>query len=232
MWEQSYNNFQSISGSFAWVEYGRIIFSPLLIAFLPLTIFFWKQLSRLNRLISGVLIIYWLSIYIASGTFKGLADFIITLPFILIARHFWTASKPLALVKPACVLISFFIISGVFGEGQMGREGGVGENGVFNDGAGLISTDRRSVVASVLSPKQLIIYESLSRYIVQGYYALDMAFDVESNHTGFLGHSLFLADQANSIFGSTYFTDNSIPGVLEQETGYVCIPYGIPYMFG
>ncbi len=218
---QVYNEFQAVSGSFVIVEYGRIVFAPLLVAFFPLTIFFWKDLSRLNKLLSTTLIFYWLSIYIASGTSKGLADFIITFPFLLVVRRFWMPPKSLAWKKPLAGLIVIFLAFLMFfGEGQKGREGGVGENGVFNDGADLITSDRFSGLSAVLGDNQLVIYESLTRYVVQGYYALDMAFDIESRHTGFLGHSMFLSAQGNTVTGSTYFTDNSVPGVLEQETGY------------
>ena len=218
---QAYNDFQSITGSFVLVEYGRIIFAPLLLAFFPLTIFSWKELSKTNKFVSMLLIFYWLSIYIASGTSKGLADFIITFPFLYVARRFWMPSKSLDWKKLSSGLMLVFLMFFVFfGEGQKGREGGVGENGVFNDGADVISSDRLSGVSAILSENQLIIYESLSRYLVQGYYALDMAFDMESKHTWLLGHSMFLSAQGNAITGSTYFTDNSVPGVLEQRTGY------------
>ena len=218
---KSYNDFQAISGSMPIVEYGRILFSPVLVAFFPMTIFLWNYMARSRKLMAALLIFYWISIYVSSGVNKGLADFIITLPVFLVAHIFWSKSRFISIKKIliSCLVLLILFLS-FFGEGQKHREGGVGAEGVFNIGSSIIYSDRDSNLTKNLPESVLIIYESLSRYINQGYYALDKSFDIENSHTAFLGHSMFLSRQANRIIDTTYFTDNSLPGVLEKNEGY------------
>lgn len=222
----AYNIFQEMSGSYVVVEYLRIILAPILAAFFPLTFFLWRHLSTRKKLISFAVMSYWICIYLASGTNKGIADVIITLPvFVLLALYYrggrlrLTKNRILAIIMAG---VTFFLFLSFFGGGQEGREGGVGRGGVFYDGYQLIRADRSSLLSKFLTEKQLIIYESLTRYLTHGYYALDMSMDLldESSHTGFVGHSMFLSREANKVGDTNYFSEKSVPGLLEEKTGY------------
>ena len=214
----AYNQGQDSGDAYVYVEYVRIILAPFLMAFFPLSFFSWSFLSARKRYTTLALMLYWISIYVSSGTNKGLADLIITLPvFILLARYFRggslgiTTKKILGFVM-LCVV--GFLFLAFFGTGQSGREGGVGLGGVFNDGTSLIKADRSSALSQSLTERQLVTYESFTRYLVQGYYALDMSLGLldESKQTHFIGHSMFLSRKVDQINGNNYYKENSIPG--------------------
>ena len=99
---------------------------------------------------------------------------------------------------------------------QVQRGGGVGINGVLNTGSGLIYAET-GMLSNILSDNYRIFYESITRYLVQGYYALALSFDINHTTTFGFGNSMFLARNANSIFETTYFTQQSLPGLLEAK---------------
>ena len=221
----AYNqNFERLEAGNAFVimEYLRMFLSPLLLGVFPLAVVYWSRLSGWLRFLCFVAIIFNLSLYIATGTNKGLADFLVTLPWfmfmgvsagILRMRIRWRT-----LAMGFTVLIVAFLQ--FFGMGQMQRAGGVGEFSVFNTGFGLVESDTANAVSQVLSDNQRIIFESLTRYVGQGYYALSMSFDIDHWSTLGLGHSMFLARNADAIFSTNHFSWGSIPGLLEVETGW------------
>lgn len=204
------------------VEYFRILLSPYMVALFPLTVVLWGRLSGKFRLIACVAILFNLSVYIATGTNKGLADFVVTSPWLVFLG---IKAKTLRFRIPRGVLVPVFVILFVaflqfFAAGQAQREGGVGELGVLNTGAGLLFADQQPMVSQLLGDGGRIAFESISRYLGQGYYALSMAFHVDYHSTLGFGHSMFLARNADSLFGTDRFTVGSLPGQLEEQTGW------------
>jgi hypothetical protein len=204
------------------VEYLRMLFAPWLIAVFPLVAVYWSLLSTRIRVLCAIVILFNLSMYMAIGTNKGIADSIITLPWLILLGvssgilKLSFRRRTLAIIF-VILAISFFLF---FGMTQTQRSGGVGELGVFNSGFGLIEADRTNAISILLSDNSRIIYESLSRYLCQGYYALSLTFNIEYNSTLGLGHSMFFARNADSLFDTVYFTSDSLPGLLENQTGY------------
>jgi hypothetical protein len=204
------------------VEYVRMLLSPLLVGLVPVAIVYWSRLSRGLKIGCAISIAFHLSLYVATGTNKGLADFAVTLPW-LVFLGVKTGTLRLVVrprVLAACFLVLFVAFLAFFGAGQAQREGGVGELGVFNTGSGLIEADREDSISSQMSDSQRIVYESLARYLGQGYYALSMTFDLEHSSTYGFGHSMFLARNADAIFGTNHFTAGSLPGLLEERTNW------------
>jgi hypothetical protein len=64
------------------------------------------------------------------------------------------------------------------------------------------------------------VYESFARYLGQGYQALALSFDLEHPLTWGFGNSMFLARNADRVLGTDFFVSQSLPGVLEAETGW------------
>lgn len=207
---------------FVVVEYLRILFAPFLIAVFPLTIVYWSRLSLQIKLLSLVLIFFNLSLYLATGTNKGMADLVITFPWLIFLGvstgllHLQIRRRWLVM----CVVVLFIAFLQFFGMGQAEREGGVGELGIFNTGSGVIEADRDNFLSVLLSDSQRIIFESLARYIGQGYYALSMSFGLDHTSTLGVGHSMFLARNADAAFNTEYFTSGSLPGLLETNSGW------------
>jgi hypothetical protein len=214
----------SESNPFVLVEYVRMLLSPLLIGVLPLTVVYWRRLSTAVRMVCLGTILAGLSFYIATGTNKGLADFVVTLPWLIyvaaFSRHRKIHVNWWAVGAIATVLLAAFLQ--FFGAGQALREGGVGEFGVFEtgDGKGWLFADDLHPVSQLLSDSNRIIFESLTRYLGQGYYALSMSLELEGGQTLGLGHSMFLARNADAVFATDHFTTASIPAMLEERTGW------------
>lgn len=203
-------------------EYLRILFSPLLLAVFPLTIVYWRSLSAGVRLASVFVIAFHLAVYISTGTNKGIADAVITLPWLMFLG---VSSGALVIRIPKWALAVgvatlFFAFLQFFGIGQAQRQGGEGVAGVFNTGFGLLDTDAGHAISSLLSENQRIIFESVARYVGQGYYALSLSFPIEHSSTLGLGNSMFLARNADALFGGDYFTWQSLPGLLERNSGW------------
>jgi hypothetical protein len=205
------------------VEYLRMLLSPLLVGLLPLTVVYWSRLPGKLKLAALAGVAFHLSVYVATGTNKGIADFAVTLPWLIwLGVILGTLRLPVSGRTVGLVLALLFVaFLAFFGEGQAQREGGVGEQGVFNTGFSIIEADRSTnSISTGMTESQRIVYESLTRYVGQGYYALSMTLDLPHSSTLGFGHSMFLARNANAIFGTDYFTAGSLPGLLEDKTGW------------
>jgi hypothetical protein len=203
---------------FIYVEYIRLLVSIFLISLWPLTIVYWTYLSIFLKISCLTIIMGNLSIYVATGTNKGLADFIITLPWLILLAN--VASKrgfkisKLYLVSSAFILIFIFML--LFTFGQLQRSGGVADKGVMNLGSELIYANSDKI-QPYLNENIIKGYESITRYLGSGYYALSLALKVDSPSTLGLGNSMFIARNADSVFDTNFFTDESLPGRLESE---------------
>lgn len=217
-------NFERLEdgNSFVIVEYLRMLLSPLLVGVYPLAIVYWSRLSGRVRALCFAAIMFNLSLFLATGTNKGLADLMVTLPWLIFLGISAGVLKIRIRLRALAIGFAALFVAFLqfFGTGQIQREGGVGELGVFNTGSGLLQADASNAISQILSSELRIIYESLTRYIGQGYYALSMSFDIDHGSTFGFGHSMFLARNADAIFGTNHFTAGSIPGLLEAQTGW------------
>lgn len=203
------------------VEYVRILFAPLLIGLLPLTVTYWGRLSSRWRGLAAFALVMHLSIYVSSGVNKGIADVIILFPW------FWYLARVLRaptvrsrkLFIGAALAISGFLFISFFADGQRLREGNVGEGGVVYDGTEVISAREYGSWQPFQGDAQ-IAYESLSRYLTSGYYGLSLGMRVDSPSTFGFGNSLFLARNADLLSGGDYFTTKSVPGEMERVFGW------------
>ena len=203
---------------FIYVEYFRHLVSIFLISLWPLTVVYWSYLSIFLKICCLTILLGNLSIYIATGTNKGLADFIITLPWLIllanVASHGGYKISKFYLFSLVLILISVFML--LFTFGQLQRSGGVADKGVMNLGSELIYANSDQL-QPYLSENIIKGYESIARYLGSGYYALSLALNVDSPSTLGLGSSMFIARNADAVFDTHFFTDKSLPGRLESE---------------
>jgi hypothetical protein len=222
---QAYNeNYARLASGnpFVIVEYLRMFFSVFLVSVYPLMVVYWTKLNGRRKLLSICVVILMLSTYIATGTNKGLADFVISIP-LLVLLAIWSGNLQLKISKKVTFIIFSLLMCSFlafFGNGQKQREGGVGERGVFNTGSYLIEAKKNDYVSNLLGADYVIIYESLTRYLGQGYKALSMSFNIETESTFGFGNSMFFSRNGNAVFNTNFFTEQSIPGVLEKESGW------------
>lgn len=209
----------ALGNQYVLFEYIRLVLGPLLILSFPLTIFLWNKLNIWWRIAAVASILVTVSIYLSVGVNKGIADIVITFPWLYLMRHASFTPREQFLVRPANIvfLVTFIVFLVFFGATQEGREGNVGIKGIFATGTYIISADSSGFVGS---DQWRIVYESLVRYLTQGYQALSMAMTLENPGTYGLGNSMFFAQNAVSITGNDYFVSQSLPGILEVKYGW------------
>lgn len=209
--------------AFVWAEYLRILLAVPITSTFPLLVYLWGSLGWGRRLLGAGVVIFHMCIYMATGTNKGIADVIITLPLLLVLAS-WAGGIRLQVFRPRYLLLfilAFALFLEFFSAGQVGRIGGVGQSGVLPAGQVVVQADRRNgEYAALLSPPLMVTYESLTRYMGQGYYAFASSMDLDSPSTFGFGHSMFLGRNMDSLLGTRYFTENSLPSVLEQRKGW------------
>lgn len=218
----AYNlNFERLEqgNPFVLVEYARMFLSPWIIGLFPVAVVHWNSLSRPIKYLCIAAIFLNITLFIATGTNKGLADFVITLPWLIFLG---VSIGSLRISSKVLVFFGILIVAlfGFFGAGQAQRAGDAGILGAFDSGDGVIYADRDHFVSILLPDFLVIVFESITRYVTQGYYALSLTFSIVGDTTYGFGNSMFLARNADALTGTTYFTLQSLPGLLEQSHGW------------
>lgn len=311
-------------GDFVYVEYARILFAAFTLSLYPLTMLYWKSLTRTLRIVSGLLILFNLLIFISVGQNKGLADIVATLFFLVVAGHLAHRAHAMRAIVAAAAtvtvgLVAFFFY---FGMTQLLRRGGavLGQRGSFGwetsvpgtyevpgetttaqtvpavtapepqpapaptaeapmptlqpapqpeapvsksapaplePPAALAGAPAGPESAPIALPPETVelpapaappmpsatdigavtaypdhwvarvapdfvrsTYESFARYLGQGYQALSLTLDLDHSTTWGFGNSMFFARNADRVLGTEHFVAESLPGVLERETGW------------
>lgn len=217
-------NFERLEAgnSYVVVEYLRMLLSPFLVAVFPLTVLYWGRMRWGLRAAALAAIAFNLSIYLATGTNKGIADVVVTLPWLVVLaaaigtirlRH-----MKLKMTLASLVLIALFLY--FFSEGQQQRSGSGTEYSTFFTGIAVLQADSGNFISSLLPEELRVVYEALTRYVVHGYYALSLALQTDTPSTLGFGHSMFMARNADLVFGSDHFVAQSIPAILERDQGW------------
>jgi hypothetical protein len=240
-----------VFGPHVYVEYARILLAVVILPMVPLTIIYWRSLSRIERFLAGATIAWYLSIFIAVGQNKGLADAIATWAILIIAGIIFRRLplRSLLIKLPIAYAVSLVLFFSYFGMTQLLRHGGAVANdpGTLTwyapvestepvaetaddagDGRGLhVGTGPTSIVAY---PDHLVAriapdfvrnaYESFARYLGQGYQALAFSIDYAHPSTLGVGNSMFLSRNVDRVLKTDFFESQSLPGILERETGW------------
>jgi len=203
-------------------EYLRMLVSPWLLGVLPLTAFYWTRLSPAWRAAGLGSIAFTLAIYMSIGVNKGIADLVVTLPWLLLLANQagLLTVRRLGLKLGLSSLAMLALFFAFFSAGQQSREGSGTEYGSFFTGGEVLLADSKHFISAWLPDGLRLIFEAVSRYVVQGYYALSLALQTDTPSTWGFGHSMFLARNADVIAGGSFFVEQSIPGVLEREHGW------------
>ena len=72
-----------LGNKYLFVEYIRMLFSVYLAGIYPLVVFYWSRLSGQTKFYGLSIILFNIAVYVASGINKGIADVVITLPWLL-----------------------------------------------------------------------------------------------------------------------------------------------------
>jgi hypothetical protein len=198
------------------VEYVRIVFGPVLFPLLPLTIYYWQRLAISIRLLSILSIIGFVFIYIATGTNKAVADFILICPWLIVASIF------AGIMKIRKIHLTLFLIIGVvlvvlfanfFVEGQKNRPGA---NVAYFSGINM-NADLDNFMVRDLSSNAKIGVVALTGYLTQGYYALSLSLERPFMPMFGVGNSMFLYRNAARITGVYAIEEMPYPVQIEKD---------------
>jgi hypothetical protein len=213
------NRFRAEGGGIA--EYLRIAFGPFLFMLLPLTVFYWQRLGWIVRALSAFAILGFLAIYVAIGTNKAIADFVLLVPCLVLAGSMSGALRLSRTYKIALIGFSagaFLLFIMFFGLTSVSRNRG--ESQVSSFGRIGISADSNNFMVRYLPESQKAAAISLTSYLSQGYYALYLSLDEPYIPMFGVGNSFFLSHNAARVLDNPEIEWMAYPMRLSRWDGY------------
>jgi len=194
------------------VEYIRIIVSPVLSLLLPLTFFYWGRLKPIVKFFSVFSMLGFLAIYVGTGTNKGIADFVLLVPCILLARFLAGQTKIkwriiiLSVVIYGFMLGLFFSFFGSTMNSRMGSKEAVASFFVLH-----ITADFDNFIIRPLPAELKIPTVGFISYLTQGYYGLYLSLEKPFVPMFGVGNSMFLYFNAIKITGMKEIAEMPYP---------------------
>ena len=217
-YSDKFSNYQTFGGQGTTImDYITLLLFPVMWVAFPLGVFFWKQLSFPVRVALVGWIILDLSTWIAAGTNKGIADFVLLLPCMLVARN---PAMLMKIRRRNMIGIGLITIIGVaalftfFSMGVLGRSGGKGD--LLSDAAAGVSADLDNPILKY-SPSALrgqIV--SFTSYFTQGYYGLSLSLKEPFVFCYGVGNSYFLEGLSRHLVSTPIMFD-TYPGRIEAR---------------
>lgn len=196
------------------LSYIRFFLGPLLVLLFPLSVLYWDELSRTQKVLSFLTIIGGVIGWMLVGKNKGLADILIVLPWLLIGRAI-RHNKPMnlkrGLVWATGIALLAMLFLTLFYRGQVERSGRRREiTKSFREVP--VHAYRNGPLLDQLSPENQGIYRGLSVYLTGGYYGLSLALEKPFVWTYGVGHSMFLHYRMDRLLGEPIISDRSYVG--------------------
>ncbi len=189
-------------------EYIRIILSPFLFGLLPCVVWYWDELSKINKKLGVIVILINLLVSIFSGINQGIFLVILLSSFLILLKKRKQIFK--AKTMTSMIVIAISVVAGLnfFVESQMTRSGSAAITGVSSN-QGYYSD------YNINDGKLAVLYSSMSAYLTQGYRALELSFNSDYEFTYGVGNSSFLSRQVDRVF-DTNISDNALPAKIEE----------------
>ena len=209
-------------GAWVIIEYFRILLAPLLAFAFPYVIVTWNERTTVERLACLVIVLFNVCLYISIATNKAIVDTVLLVPWLVMigiaTKHIvlHRRGKIVLTTISAVTLVLAFLF---FGYGQTHRSGDVATGRTFGPPI-FIDADPSNWLTSSFSETSQIYIESLLRYLCQGYYALSRAMLLDFDPTFGFGNSMFLAKNAEAVFGIQTIVSSTYPAKLEQAEGW------------
>ena len=196
--------------------YVTLMLYPVMWLAFPLGIFFWKQLSATVRFALVVWIIVDLTTWIAGGTNKGIADLVLLLPSMLVARNPAMLTKIRApnLRVLAIAFLGFASLLLFFSGGISGRGGGAGDP--LYEPSARISADTENLTLKFFPERVQVTLASFASYFGQGYYALSLTLNEPFVFCYGVGNSYFL-EGLSRHFVSEPIASKTYPARIEEQ---------------
>jgi hypothetical protein len=215
---KSTNEMRSQGG--AMVEYIRIIVSPALSLLLPLTFFYWGRIKPIVKFFSVFTLLGFLAIYVATGTNKAIADLVLLVPCIVLARYLAGQAK----VKWPRIILLVVICGFMFGlffsffaatmTSRLGSKEAVASFSTLN-----INADLDNFIIRPLPEELKIPAVALINYLTQGYYGLYLSLEKPFVPMFGVGNSVFLYFNAIKLIGIEEIKEMPYP-IRTREDGW------------
>lgn len=205
------------TGAGAAIEYLRILLGPLLYAYFPLAVFYWRFLSFRLRALTLVQVLLTVVLFVAMGTNKAIGDYAILLPLLLLtataAGYFRVTLRRgvLALVAVALLSVAF---SSFFTATMTSREGSYIATGYFPPGNTRVDADNALLRLTPPGARTLVV--GLSSYVTQGYFAMGLALREPFVPLYGLGTSPFVLRQYETLTGAQDLDTLTYPARIEK----------------
>ena len=199
------------------IEYAVLFLYPALWLLVPLAIVYWNRLKLGHRILIIAFIIVDLLSWVAIGTNKGIADFIMIFSWLLVAanpRVLRLDFRGRALKVLAVSLMMIVLFLGFFAAGQKGRAGGEIPT---SDAALAIRLDKENWLVRRLSPKGTGIVAAATSYLGQGYCALSLALKEPFRWSYGAGNSFFLTNLVERFAGQDVVSNRTYPARIEKS---------------
>jgi hypothetical protein len=205
-----------------YVNYLRILVSPLLAAALPLALFFWPSLTAMTRAVFAASIIGTLALFVAMGANAGVAHWAAMFPWFVAAnwlsgarrmsRRVWITIGLIQLVAVVC-FGAFFAATMLQRKASYVQSGQSPSISAHTRSAGPALPGR---VAPARSATRISV-EGLASYLTQGYYAVYLSLQEPFVPSYGVGHSMFLIRQLVRLTGDSSLLDRPYPNRIERR---------------
>ncbi|ELC8453848.1 hypothetical protein H8J87_12570 [Clostridium perfringens] len=191
------------------IEYIRIIFSPILAMYIPLTIYMWKKLSVKYRVIAIISIPYIMLISAGQGQNKGIFDVFIILIAIIPIIAFKNNIKIKISKKIRNLILIFcmlFIIFSFFSNNISSRT-----NGSLYNARTQVYADMNSGIMKIIPENLKYGFAQMSSYLTQGYYGMALALELDFEPMYGVGSSRFITENFVQLFNKPEIRDMTYP---------------------
>ena len=203
-------------------SYLRILLAPLLVALVPVGVFFWSRLRRIERfgLVAVALAVVLLSV--STGQRRDIADLFFIVCLVALGAHWagvtrWSRRAAtvgaLACSVAALAFVAYFIVSHVSRVGE--QTATYGYNPVTK-----AAPDPDNAILNAVPEDARPGFLGLMHYFTTGYYGLSLSLDRDVQPMYGLGHSMFLTRNWERASKDEGFERRSLPVQISQKDGF------------
>ncbi|WP_069309554.1 hypothetical protein [Porphyrobacter sp. LM 6] len=191
------------------------VVSPLLWLMTPLCVYFWSSIPRSTKILFVAVVSVDLITWVALGTNKGVFDFALMLPCLILAArpHLIARMSGVTVIKGAlAVALIGGLLFAQFSTSLKGRAGG--EVSAFDYSAGIALDFDNWLIAPLPSGIQASA-GALMSYTSQGYYPLSLALNEPFVFSKGVGNSYYYTGIVQSFTGPDTISDLTYPARIE-----------------
>jgi hypothetical protein len=208
------------SGTAPFIEYLRFFLGPILVLPIPIGVYYFSIISTKQRIGLFASLISIITLFIAMGTNKAIADSLAMIVMILIAA--WASKRinfNIRIIATVLAAVGFcaFAFFYFFTSGMLSRGGGAVPTG--NIPAIEAKADFDSPLIRNLDPVDQVGVLGLSLYLSGGYQALAIALEEPWVPCFGVGNSMFMTRQCDRLLG-TDIAARTYPERIFRKSGF------------